>query len=183
MNPASEKQISFINDLLATRDVTPDLKASLETAISSGSLSKLDASKHIDALIQLPKLKLTQSKTSPLHDLPKAKYAVPADDLAFSDATALLNGNDHLFVEVREYLGTVYMRKLSGSLGGFVKTKLTASQQRDIIAVLKSRPYAYTRIFGEIHACCGKCGAELTDKRSRELFLGPTCRKEFATYL
>jgi hypothetical protein len=45
--------------------------------------------------------------------------------------------------------------------------------------IISQDPYKYAKIFGQHYSCCGSCGAELTDPVSRELQLGPECRKKF----
>jgi hypothetical protein len=179
---ASPKQASFITDLLASREVDPELAETLERAIADDTLSKSDASRHIDALIGLPKRKAASSTSSPMQTLlasvPKSRYAVPTDALELTDADDSFSG-DLAFLEVREYMGTLYMRQLHGAPGRFSRSKLSAASVKAIIGIIAADPYRYTRMFGEHYACCGSCGAELTDQRSRELQLGPECRKKF----
>jgi hypothetical protein len=49
-----------------------------------------------------------------------------------------------------------------------------------IVETIEYDPYKYARLFGEHYTCCGSCGAPLTDNKSRELMLGPECRKKFS---
>jgi hypothetical protein len=103
---------------------------------------------------------------------------VPTDVLELTDADDSFSG-DLAFFEVREYMSTLYMRQLHGAPGRFNRSKLSAASVKAIIGIIAADPYRYTRMFGEHYACCGSCGAELTDQRSRELQLGPECRKKF----
>ena len=161
--PASEKQISFVKSLLEGREVDADRAAD------------------IDALLTLPKrprAKAPNAMQALLASVPKSKYAIPTAELEFTDADDAFRG-DLVFVELREYMQTLYMRQLHGAPGAFSRSRLTTTSVKAIIEILARDPYKYTRLFGENYACCGSCGAELTDPRSRELFLGPECRKKF----
>jgi hypothetical protein len=174
---ASPKQISFVRDLIATRAVDADIASHIDEVISLGFYSKSHASADIDAFLKLPKrAKASGGMQALLASVPKSKYAIPAAELELSSIEVK---NDLLFVEVKEYMQTLYMRQLHGAPGGFTRTKLTTEQTKDIIAIIAADPYKYTRIFGTHYSCCGSCGAELTDARSRELMLGPECRKKF----
>ena len=177
---ASEKQISFVRDLMANREVADDLVEHISEAIELGVYSKKHASVDIDAFLKLPKRAKATKSASPMQSLlasvPKSKYAIPADE---HELTSVEVTNDIMFVEIKEYMSTLYMRQLHGAPGSFNRSKLTSDQVADVIAILSRDPYKYTRLFGEHYACCGSCGAELTDARSRELQLGPECRKKF----
>ncbi len=174
---ATPKQISFVRDLLATREVDADIAAHIEDTISAGYYSKWHASEDINAFLALPKrAKATGGMQALLSSVPKSKYAIPAAELELSSVQI---ANDLFFVEIKEYMNTLYIRSLHGAPGAFNRAKLTAEQTKDVIAILATDPYKYTQLFGKHHSCCGSCGAELTDARSRELQLGPECRKKF----
>ena len=176
--PASDKQISFVNDLMATREVTPDEMELFNEIIESG-LDKRNASMIIDTLIKRAKVAKAKSGLSVLlASVPKSKYAIPVAELEFSDADDKFTG-DIVFLEIKEYMQTLYMRQLHGAPGHFNRSKLTTASVKAIINIIAADPYKYTKIFGEHYACCGSCGAELTDPKSRELQLGPECRKKF----
>jgi hypothetical protein len=177
---ASEKQISFVQDLIAAREVEDHIADNINESIELGVYSKKHASHDIDAFLKLPKrakvTKPSNAMQSLLASVPKSKYAIPADELELSSIEIK---NDLLFVEIKEYMSTLYMRQLHGAPGRFNRSKLTTEQVEEVVSILANNPYKYTRIFGEHYACCGSCGAELTDARSRELQLGPECRKKF----
>jgi len=179
---ASPKQIGFITDLLDSREVDPEQRELIAQAIADGTLSKSDASGLISKLFDLPKRKAASSTRSPMQTLlasvPKSRYAVPTDVLELTDADDSFSG-DLAFFEIREYMGTLYMRQLHGAPGRFNRSKLSAASVKAVVGIIAADPYSYTRMFGEHYACCGSCGAELTDQRSRELQLGPECRKKF----
>jgi len=87
--------------------------------------------------------------------------------------------NDLVFVEIREFKKTTYLRRLIGSYGGFTRSKPAPEDTLAFVRVLLGDPYKYAKLFAVHYACCAKCGAELTDEVSRELGLGPVCRKAF----
>jgi hypothetical protein len=183
--PASEKQITFINQLLDSRQVPtndPVLKAFTVDRFSAlSTVSKRSASAVISALLGLPKLATpaAASLQEVLARVPKAKYAIPTDEIDIAPLTGTPLTGDLLFIEVREYEKTLYMRRLTGAPGSFNRDKVPHADVLIIIDLIAKDPYKYTRLFGENYACCGKCGAELTDPTSRSLFLGPECRKAF----
>lgn len=174
---ATPRQISFVRDLISSREVDADIATHIEEVIELGLYSKAHASADIDAFLKLAKrAKPSSGMQALLASVPKSKYAIPMSELELS---SIESKNDLLFVEIKEYMNTLYMRQLHGSPGSFNRSKLTTEQVKDVIAVLSVEPYKYTRLFGEHYSCCGSCGAELTDSRSRELQLGPECRKKF----
>jgi len=175
----SEKQVDFILGLLKERDIEAGEAEEMRETLPS--LNKREASSLIEKLLKLPKVaKAARPNPTQIHlsVLQKSKYAVPVADLNHLDLDFEVHG-DLLFVEVREYMGTLYMRRLTGSLGGFTRHKLSVSDVIDIAGVIRSNQYGYTKLFGAHYSCCGSCGAELTDPTSRKLMLGPECRKKF----
>ena len=178
-NIASEKQVKYVTDLLATRVCDSAEKERLADLIVANKLTKSDASAAIDSLKDAPR---KSSPVSPMQTLlasvPKSKYAVPTADLELLESEDDFEV-DLVFLELKEFNGTLYVRRLLGAPGRFNRVRMTAQQTKDLMAVVASDPYRYAKLFGEHYACCGSCGAELTDERSRELMLGPECRKKF----
>lgn len=183
INPhaATEKQWALIKKLVVEREVSDTAAATIPSV-----LTKTEASGIIAMMLAMPKRpKVTSPSSTPtaftkmqefLADVPKGKYAVPQLELA---GTSFTTDNDLVFVEVREYKGTRFVSQLLGSWGGFTRVKLQYAKVYDVIGIVKSDPLKYAQAFGQHYTCCGSCGAELTDQRSRELFLGPECRKKF----
>ncbi len=180
---ATEKQVKFINDLLDQKELEDDAVRGFKVALAT--MDKKAASTLIELLLKLPKKIEKVAPTSGKSQLqeallkaPKSKYAVPNHELDISLSTTKLTG-DHLFIEIREYMGNLYMRRLHGSVGAFTRTRIANDDAVTIVNLIAQDPYKYTKIFGQIYSCCGSCGAELTDPKSRELQLGPECRKKF----
>jgi hypothetical protein len=174
----SDKQLAFIKTLITERDTSTIVIQDADT------LSRKEASALIDTLLRLPKnipalgfLPGNETQEA-LATIPKSKYAIPAEEIDLTLEKTPVNG-DLLFVEVREYMKRLYMRRLTGSVGGFTRWHVATDDLLAITKLIATDPYKYTKLFGEHYACCGSCGADLTDPISRELQLGPECRKKF----
>jgi len=179
---ASEKQVAFIDSLLTERELDAIQVSSFRSMLPT--LTKKQASSTIDLLLRLPQkaTKVPGATKSLLQEAllkaPKSKYAIPAGELDISLEGTPLTG-DLLFIEVKEYMGNLYMRRLTGSVGGFTRHRVPSQDSITIMNVISQDPYKYAKIFGQHYSCCGSCGAELTDPVSRDLQLGPECRKKF----
>jgi len=183
--PASDKQVSFVKNLIAEREVSETTELAVLTKIDAGTYTKAEASDDIDVFLRLPKRKkasardgLRDEMQALLSSVPKSKYAVRSIELDAVETEDEFK-NDLVFIELKEFMGTLYVRQLHGSPGGFLRTHLKAETVSAIIQIIKVDPYKYARLFGEHYTCCGSCGAPLTDEKSRELLLGPECRKKF----
>ncbi len=179
---ASEKQVAFIDSLLNERELDAIQVSSFRSMLPT--MTKKQASGTIDILLSQPKRveKVPGATKSLLQEAlskaPKSKYAVPVSELDISLEDTPLTG-DLLFIEVKEYMNNLYMRRLTGSVGGFTRHKVPSQDSIVIMNIIAKDPYKYTKIFGQHYSCCGSCGAELTDPVSRDLQLGPECRKKF----
>lgn len=179
---ASEKQVAFIDSLINERELDAIQVSSFRSMLPT--LNKKQASSTIELLLRLPQrsTKVPGATKSLLQEAlskaPKSKYAVPVDELDISLEDTPLTG-DLLFLEIREYMGNLYMRRLTGSVGGFTRHKVPSQDSMIIMDIIAKDPYKYAKIFGQHYSCCGSCGAELTDPVSRDLQLGPECRKKF----
>ena len=179
---ASEKQVAFIDSLLNERELDAVQVTSFRSMLPT--MTKKQASGMIDLLLRLPQrsTKVPGATKSLLQEAlskaPKSKYAVPVSELDISLEDTPLTG-DLLFIEVKEYMNNLYMRRLTGSVGGFTRHKVPSQDSIVIMDIIAKDPYKYAKIFGQHYSCCGSCGAELTDPVSRDLQLGPECRKKF----
>jgi len=179
---ASDKQVAFIDSLLNERELDAIQVTSFRSMLPT--MTKKQASGMIDILLRQPKRveKVPGATKSLLQEAlskaPKSKYAVPVNELDISLEDTPLTG-DLLFIEVKEYMGNLYMRRLTGSVGGFTRHKVPSQDSITIMNIIAKDPYKYAKIFGQHYSCCGSCGAELTDPVSRDLQLGPECRKKF----
>lgn len=179
---ATEKQMSFLNSLLAGREIPESLALSINKRLDSGSISKSTASGLISSLLPLPKKSETSLQFSKYLEavgkIPDSKYAIPTADFMLDLMKGTYSG-DLIFFEKKVFRGKTLFRRLIGSPGAFNRVKISMDDALIFIDKIAEDPYGATRRFGEHYRCCGKCGAELTDARSRELKLGPVCRSTF----
>lgn len=183
---ASPRQREFINKLLEERVVPEGVADEIRVLMDKPDAEpRLHISVVIDQLLEMPKKGAGAGSAGGSAaggywaGIEKAKYAIPRSDLPIA-VHALMGGNDHLFVEVREYMERVYIRQLHGAPGSFSRSKINdRALVNEIVRVLRGSCLEYTQLFGDLYSCCGVCGAELTDETSRRLKLGPTCRGRF----
>ena len=171
---ATDAQKKFITDLMSERVFVADT----DVLVSSPK----DASNLISKLLLMPKKaggkKVDEELQAALKSVPKSKYAIPTSELFPETLKSRLVG-DLLFVELSEYRGRLKFQRLFGAPGCFSRGFMPRGDALVLLAHIARDPYNYTRLFGEHYRCCGRCGAELTDKESRSLLLGPTCRQYF----
>lgn len=174
-------QINFLHDLLAKHEVAEDYKDQLLEGIMDETIERRDVSAAIDFLKSQPRAKKGASFTQTLLSrIPKSKYAIPFIEIETEDPSIGFDtSNDNVFFEVKQYNGHLYMRQLHGAPGDFVRSRVPMDVTKAVVAIVERDPYKYVKLFGELYTCCGCCGAPLTDARSRELMLGPECRKKF----
>lgn len=193
--PATERQLAFLDDLVASRDI-PTAVAS-EYIAQRATIDLKKASALISMFLQFPTVEPRKKDDAPaldavqeaqralyvelleaLRTIPQSKYAIPTNELMVDLLKDKVHG-DLVFLEVREYMKRIYMKKLYGSVGAFTRVRPKVEDALTFVRIIQRDPYKYARKFAEHYKCCGKCGAELTDPRSRELLLGPECRKAF----
>lgn len=176
MNTMTQKQQDFILSLIDSREVGAEFTSSLNSAWETLTVSQ--ASSVIDSLKKMPYKSSVSISNAPLSldSIPKSFYAIPAQavNLVLKDETI---SNDYMFVVVAEYMGTRYMKKVTGNVGGFSRHRMTRKDVRAVADLLAVEPMFFIKKFAELHSVCGKCGAELTDEKSREYKFGPDCRK------
>jgi hypothetical protein len=194
---ASIKQLDFINKLVSERNVPEPLKAQIFEIARRPDASPArggPVSQVIDQLLAMPRLPgggaaagrapaapgaVVSTRAHWLDGIPNARYVLTQ---AQTDPRTheVFNGNDKIFIEVREYRGTRYMRRLIGAPGSYTRGKMPFDAVRllaDAIRVVT--PLKATQAYGALYSCCSVCGAELTDDTSVALKLGPVCRGRF----
>lgn len=181
---ASEKQIAFLHTLADERVATESQSAALARMFSQGATST-EASLAITTLLSAPRkarqaVAFTGARVGVLADVPLSKYALPADDVRDFIPDIAVGSNDLVFVEVREFKGTRYMRRLAGSVGDFTRIKISPRAVESVAGLIKRDAPAAAKRFAEHYSVCAVCSAELTDRVSRERGIGPVCWKRFA---
>ena len=173
----TDRQKSFIASLTEEREVPFDVQQTL----NAGNVSKREASNIIDTLLKAPRLGPVFRSRNPiverLEALPLSKYAIPMSEIAPVLSDKAIHG-EYLFVEIRKYMERVYLRRLSGAPGDFTRWRMSNEDTLAICGVLDQDALKYIQTFGRIYACCGKCGAPLTDDKSRARLLGPDCARQ-----
>lgn len=176
LDQMTERQKSFISSLLEERVVPSEVR----DVLASDHISKREASNMIDALLRSPKLEPVFRADNPirarLEALPKSKYAIPMWKLSPVLSDSQVHG-EYMFVEIRQYQGTTYMRRLAGSPGDFTRYRMSNDDILAVCTVLDADTLTYIQNFGRLYTCCGKCGAPLTDDVSRARVLGPDCAR------
>lgn len=196
--PPTVKQVRFLEDLVMTKDVPERLLDEYYDTVDIGGLTKTKASHFIDEFLACPTetaggllAKRSGREVVPTSDsayknfaaevesVPNARYAVPVDELLTDFFRTPIHG-DLLFVEVKKRFGARRMVKLTGSPGRFSRTDLHIDDALAVLRTIARDPYEYTSLFARHYKVCGRCGAELTDPKSRDIGLGPECRKHFS---
>lgn len=177
--PASEAQVTFIKDLLATRDVPAALRTAIDSAVAMPSVT---ASVIITTLMALPKTPavVAAAPAGPpvaLYQMPLGRYAVPT--LELPDLGLVRDKQDMMFFRVSEYRGRRRLVRLSGAPGYFNAFRVSLGMTAQIATHINKDALRYTQLFAQHFSVCGRCLAELTDVDSRAAGLGPTCRKAF----
>jgi hypothetical protein len=193
MEAPSERQIKFLEDLLVQKAI-PEVILNVFMEQRS-ALTKKQASGYISMFLGFPEAEVKKSVAGltpeqearqrlfaelneALQTVPKSKYAIPVSELMLDFMKKPVHG-DLVFLEIKEYMKRLQMNKLFGSVGAFTRVRPDVEDALAFIRVIQKDPYKYARTFAEHYKCCGKCGADLTDPRSRELMLGPDCRRAF----
>lgn len=192
--PASDKQRTFAENLHREREIPEHVWNALREKMDSPSLMPRHISADFDAIIKAnyPRRSRSAGGAPPAAAVEypdwfqreKACYAFPVDGLPQETRDRLVRaGQDYLFFEVVErYEGKRrFCNKLTGAPGSFSRSKISAADQRvlwDALGVGNVQRNL-SQLFGMIYSCCGVCKAELTDDLSRELHLGPVCRRRF----
>jgi hypothetical protein len=167
---ATPRQKEFIESLMRERECELG-----ELVIDSPK----QASNLISALLRAPRKAKVEKDTELLEALSsveKSKYAIPVSELILDFFDEKID-NDLLFVEVKNSMYGLQIRRLHGSVGSFSRTRLSRTDSLSILRHIAQDTYKYARLFGEHYQCCGRCGADLTDDLSRKFQMGPTCRK------
>jgi hypothetical protein len=177
----SERQLPWLQDLTRqlfdlTAEITgDDVTANREAALSAlEDLTSREASAKIDELRNdlLPTLRRTRAAT------PRTTMAVPAPELD-RKALYMLDGQVYrvrLAGPTARRAGELYALVLNTGTREFdylpgaydVAAKITPDHKMTA---------EQARTFGDVHAWCARCGADLSDPKSIAQGMGPTCIK------
>lgn len=154
--PASEKQISYVKSLLATRAI-PDISQALWDGVVVEDLTAAQASRAIDTLSSYPRRAESQDE--------------PQDGIYIDETTdriykvyKMVHGSGRQGVKVLESRGD--------TSGQFVYQGLAV---RNLPKTARRMTLDEAKEYGRIYGFCIRCGATLTDEMSISEGIGPVC--------
>lgn len=167
---ASEKQSSFILDLLASRVVPDAASARLSAEIKTGNLTKVKAHKSIEWLLRQPKV------ATPVMSPVTRPQLIVADGRYAIDPVEKDGKNKTVFYRVKNNRGYVNVSRYSSDS----EIPIRGTEARSVLEriLLAGTQQALLRFGREIHRC-GHCGRQLTDDESRAAGIGPICASKF----
>lgn len=180
---ATEKQTTFMEQLLRERSLTPEVRTRLRGRLDAQDLDKFTAGKTIDWLLKQPRLQTDSRFVWKGQDVRPNPVA----------ARAVQSGNESVVPEGRyaiEMDGTlkfyVVDKPKDGKWAGRTFVGVQASDDKYPVKDYAKRTDILARIavdvkqamlrYGKELGHCGHCGRTLTDETSRELGIGPICR-------
>jgi len=161
---ATDRQLSFINSLLAEREIGDDHAARLRRMIENGELSKRVASDGIEWLKRQPAKNVTTTTVqTPTADVPAGRYAIEIDGtVKFYRVDKPTEGRwaGRTFVSVQ-------------ASDDFHPVRGAAANP--ILRAIAVDPKAATIRYGHALGVCGQCGRTLTNEESIAAGIGPIC--------
>lgn len=165
--PASEKQVSYIQSLANQRDIN-QLNGFLYERVfdlitdSGKFVSKREASDVITALKELPQKE--QQNAEPKSEPPEGIHYFQDSDIEIFKVQVAHQGS-----------GRKYAKKLNKETGQFEyhgrKFPFHRLNEDSLLTLEKAKE------FGDLYGMCAKCGATLTNEDSIERGIGPICAK------
>lgn len=159
MTPASDRQVSYIRDLFAGREIPnrEDCWAWLETKISGGELTSRQASDLIDRLKRYPR------RSAPEREPQQAKDGMYELDGCIYKVQCAVHGS-----------GKPYAKRLvdtGDGYEGFEYAPGVARRLRPEHRMTVERAKQLSALYGT----CIRCGSTLTNETSIEQSMGPVC--------
>ena len=160
---ATEKQLAFIDRLVAERDTTP-LEGGIlgERLLDVGGgkfVSKQEASDLIDNLTRLPKIETAQRTK-------------------IDDGIYVLGDDTYKIVHAVHGSGKQYAKKLvQGATTGTWSWKYVGREPLTRIRSEHRMTQEQAAEFGKLYGICVRCAADLTREQSIHVGYGPTCAK------
>ncbi len=151
--PPTTKQWSHCLNLIATK--VPDHATRASFLFSMAAMNRAQISSLIDALTKFPQLTAVGGAPAP------ASAAIPAGKYMF-------NGEAYT-VKIGKQSGLNY---LIGPDGAYLGVKGLAAE---VLKGIAASPKTFAVAYGKATGVCGMCSATLTDPKSIEAGIGPTC--------
>lgn len=164
--PATEKQVGFLNSLMADRVMDDEHRHWLLCQIESNSLSSLQASQEIDALLKRPKI----AKVSEKH-VAKSEWVEAVEDAYYKDSEgtfyqAKRSKAGHLYAMTLVPHGKKFKWVYApGAMKNFQNWKPVSAED--------------AAAFGKAWGHCMVCARLLTNPDSIEAGIGPICAGKF----
>lgn len=168
--PATPRQLAYVTDLLADRDLTTETRPKFQDRITQlateearATLTREAASALIEYLLTLPKV--TRRPAVKPEEVPAGRYAVEVNDtLAFIKVERPEEGRWAGYTFVTRQLSDDFVR-------------VSRQQAAVLLEAVRAAGFeeAMTR-YGRELGVCGECGRTLTNEESREAGIGPVCR-------
>lgn len=158
--PATENQINYLSDLLATRVIDANYRAMIEERIADGTLDKTLASDAITSFRLAPK-----AAAKPAPSVSEGMYR--KDGVIFRVHRSRESGN--------LYAKRLELDLLNNEKPRFVYAKGAIMHLTSADAMSREDAKA----FGVETGICCVCGAFLTDEKSVAEGIGPVCAKRF----
>lgn len=179
--PATERQLSYLADLLKQRQVPDAAREAMNARIASGDISKFRASDFITRLKAQPHrvdeptrvldAKLRQGPGE-WPEVPEGRYAIERDGvLKFYKVDRPDKGRWEGFTFLKSLRGGPHGEPAEGAIK-------RPDLKRSILEQIAEDPKAATMRYGVELGECGVCGRTLTDETSRAVGIGPVCRGE-----
>jgi hypothetical protein len=158
---ATEPQRSFITTLRSERVLAADVDARLTDRLPT--MDARLASQTITWLLAQPKKAMSDIETA---TEPEPGYY-----------SVTWNGALRFYC-VREGQGRWAGRRFLNRFRSDDLDRPTRQEVKDVYAAILANPAEAQKRFADETVCCYVCGRRLTDAESRELGIGPVCRKE-----
>jgi hypothetical protein len=181
-NTATEKQVNFIRTLLAEREgmsAAEAIRDALNSARTDGPISRKLASSAIESLMAIKVARSTRpdphqhARLHPVSTVPEGHYAVASatgnNDLDFYRVDRPTEGR---------WAGRVFVKRV---IGGKADTPVRGAEGEAALARIEQAGVEQAMaLYGQEIGRCGRCNRHLTDETSRDLGIGPECRKHLA---
>lgn len=164
--PATEKQVAYLESLLADR-----VHGIVDTAMYMTGIrtSKAAASEAIKFLLSCEKAAMPQPQAESV-SVPAGYYAVPSatgnNDLDFFCVQVPTEGKWKGYSFVKRVVGGRPELSIQGPQARIVKERIQDAGVEEAAA-----------LYGKEIGRCGRCNRTLTDETSRALGIGPVCRE------
>lgn len=169
--PASDKQVAFIESLAAERQQALAAANDTRTQVTlarDGKLGKREASQLIDALKALPRDEAKpKAPAEPQGPQVEEGFYITSDDTVYKVQVAV-HGS-----------GNLYGKRLNPATGSFDYEASVPRKLRALMAEGQAERLTLERAkqLGHLYGMCCVCGRTLTDEGSIEAGIGPVCAK------